>query len=266
VNRLFPHSSESMPELPDSSVALVVCSPPYHVSLPFDTDEPDEDYLAMLARVFQECYRVLEEGGRACVNCANVGRSPYTFRNHQIGAILLNIGFIARGEVIWSKRAGSAKNSTAWGSWCSASNPTLRDTHEYILCFSKGQYERNRAGVSTITDRDFIDWTRSVWEIRPESATRIGHPAPFPVELPRRCIELYTYLGDLVCDPFLGSGTSAIAAIQAGREWVGYELSREYCDLAEARIAAELQQVRIDFSPAPRPKREPAPALFGETL
>jgi site-specific DNA-methyltransferase (adenine-specific) len=118
----------------------------------------------------------------------------------------------------------------------SASNPIFRDVHEHCLAFSKGRFQRIRKGTSTIDKEEFLEATTSVWDIQPESANRIGHPAPFPVALPRRFIELYTYLDDLVLDPFLGSGTTAVAAIETGRHFVGYETNAEYVALAETRI------------------------------
>ena len=121
----------------------------------------------------------------------------------------------------------------------SAANPTLRDVHEYILVLSKDTYRRPRpeGRESTISRDDFLEWTKSVWQFPAESARRVGHPAPFPVELPRRCIELYTYSGEVVLDPFMGSGTTAIAALQTGRRFVGYEVSEEYRALAYRRLS-----------------------------
>ncbi len=141
-----------------------------------------------------------------------------------------------RGEIIWQKAAG-ANGSCAWGSFNSASNPTLRDLHEYVLVFSKGDFRRAYKGKSTISTEAFMRDTLSVWNIRPESAKKIGHPAPFPVELPFRLIDLYTYEGDLVLDPFLGSGTTCVAAKMLHRDYVGYDTIRRYCDLARNRLA-----------------------------
>jgi site-specific DNA-methyltransferase (adenine-specific) len=124
------------------------------------------------------------------------------------------------------------------GSWRSPANPTFRDLDEYLLCFSKGRFDRVITGDVTIGRDEFMSSTLSVWEFPPESATRIGHPAPFPVELPRRFIELYTYRDELALDPFMGSGTTAIAAVQTGRCWVGYEIQPSYAELARKRITA----------------------------
>ena len=123
------------------------------------------------------------------------------------------------------------------GSWRSPSNPSLRDTHEYILVFCKADYGRKRKdGVATISKDDFLNSTKSVWEFPAESAKRVQHPAPFPVELPRRLIELYTYADEIVLDPFLGSGTTAVAAQVTNRQWVGYETSSEYIEITKERL------------------------------
>lgn len=235
LDELFCHSSEDMHELPDNCVALMVTSPPYHVGKDYDSDGSFADYLGMLERVFTETYRVLEPGGRAVVNVANLGRRPYISLSSRIVDLMGSIGFLMRGEVIWRK-GKAASGSTAWGSWRSASNPTFRDVHEYALCFSKGRFQRVRKGESTISRDGFIEATLSVWDIQPESARKVGHPAPFPVELPRRFIELYTYRNDVVLDPFLGSGSTAVAAVIGDRHFVGYETDPAYIEIARERI------------------------------
>jgi len=232
---LYEHSAESMTELPDDCVALMVTSPPYHVGKEYDSDQSFDEYLELLRSVFKETYRVLEPGGRAVVNAANLGRRPYIRLADQVAAIMEDLKFLPRGEVIWLKGRG-ASGSCAWGSWRSAGNPTLRDLHEYCLCFSKEQWGRGRKGVNTITRDEFLAATLSVWEIPAESARRVSHPAPFPVALPRRFIELYTYLDDLVLDPFIGSGSTAVAAVESGRRYVGYDTSAAYLHTARQRI------------------------------
>lgn len=237
VDEIWCHSAEQMTELPDNSVALMVTSPPYHAGKDYDTNETFEEYLAMLERVFAETHRVLEPGGRAVVNVANLGRRPYVPLNALIAQMMTErLGYFMRGEVIWQKSEG-ASGSCAWGSWQSAANPTLRDVHEYCLCFSKGRMDRVRKGTNTIERDEFLAATLSVWNIPPESARRVGHPAPFPVALPRRFVELYTFEGDLVLDPFMGSGTTAVAAVQTGRHYTGYETDPGYVEIAKARIA-----------------------------
>jgi len=226
-----------MSELPDCSIHLMVTSPPYNVGKDYDEDLSLEEYLAFLRNVWSEVYRVLVPGGRACVNVANLGRKPYIPLNGLIAQEMTELGFLMRGEIIWDK-ASSASTSTAWGSWQSATNPTLRDTHEYILVFSKGSFRRDKMDgrVSTISKDQFLEFTKSVWEFPSESARKVGHPAPFPTELPNRLIQLYTFSNEIVLDPFMGSGQTAIAALKAGRHFIGYEISGEYLELANSRI------------------------------
>ncbi len=236
VNSIYNHSSAEMHELTDNSVHLMVTSPPYNVGKDYDNDLSQAEYSDLLRSVWEEVYRVLVPGGRACVNIANLGRKPYIPLNAMISSQMTEIGFLMRGEIIWDKSA-SAGTSCAWGSWRSASNPVLRDVHEYILVFSKNRFGRpakNRE--STISRDEFLEFTRSIWRFSAESAKRVRHPAPFPVELPRRLIELYTYSSDVVLDPFIGSGSTAVAAVHAGRNYVGYDTSSEYVEVARERV------------------------------
>lgn len=243
LNKIILGTSEKMTEIPDHSVHLMVTSPPYNVSKEYDADLSLQEYLNLLYNVFRETYRVLVYGGRACVNVANLGRKPYIPLSDYISRMMLEIGFKMRGEIIWAKEAGAGV-SMAWGSWLSASNPVLRDTHEYILVFSKGAFERKKGDKEdTISREQFMEWTKSVWRINPESARKVGHPAPFPVELPYRLIQLYTFKGDIVLDPFMGSGSTALAALKAERFYVGYDLDPAYLQLAEERIAAFKQSL-----------------------
>jgi modification methylase len=236
LDRIFCKSSESMVELPDNSIHLMITSPPYNVSKEYDEDLTLGEYRELLRHVLRETHRVLVEGGRACVNVANVGRKPYIPFHAFIAQDMIELGYSMRGEIIWNK-AGSAGPSTAWGSWKSASNPTLRDVHEYILIFSKDTFARKREGKKSTIERDeFLEFTKSIWTFPSESARRVGHPAPFPLELPRRLIQLYSFAGDVVLDPFVGSGSTCIAALKAKRHFVGYEKNRSYVKLAERRI------------------------------
>jgi site-specific DNA-methyltransferase (adenine-specific) len=249
-NQILVKSSEMMSDLPSNSVALMVTSPPYHVGKEYDSDLSYEEFLDMLKQVFTETYRVLEPGGRAVINVANLGRRPYTPLSHHVTQLMIEIGFLMRGEIIWQKAKGAGGNC-AWGSWRSPSNPTFRDLHEYLLCFSKGRFERvNRPGRATIDRDDFMRDTLSIWDIPPESAKRVNHPAPFPVELPRRLIRLYTFENDLVLDPFMGSGSTGVAAAELGRDYVGYEISEEYARIAEARIAQVTRPETSEVAPS----------------
>lgn len=237
INDVIVHSAESMHELEDNSVALMVTSPPYHVGKDYDSDISFDEYLDLLENVFAETYRKLQPGGRAVVNVANLGRRPYIPLSHLVTERMLKIGYLMRAEIIWRKAKG-ASGSCAWGSWQSPANPVIRDVHEYCLCFSKGRFDRVVKGKPTVTRDEFMESTLSIWEIAPESAKRVNHPAPFPIELPRRFIDLYTFEDELVLDPFMGSGSTAVAAVQRQRHWVGYELSEEYAEITRKRVAA----------------------------
>lgn len=247
-NTILLGSSEHMEAIPDNSLHLMVTSPPYNVSKEYDQDLSLQEYLGLLGNVFSETYRVLVNGGRACINVANLGRKPYIPLSDHISHLMEDIGFLMRGEIIWHKGAGAGV-SMAWGSWKSASNPVLRDVHEYILVFSKGSFQRKKMKdqENTIEKEQFMEWTKSVWSLNPESAQKVGHPAPFPVELPYRLIQLYTYKHDVILDPFMGSGSTAIAALNASRSYIGYEIDPEYVKLAEARIAPFKNQLKMDF-------------------
>jgi DNA modification methylase len=237
LDKVICKSSEHMDELPDRSIHLMVTSPPYNVTKEYDEDLTLEEYRRLLKTVFAEAYRKLVNGGRACINLANLGRKPYIALHSYIIQDMLEIGYLMRGEIIWNK-ASSASQSTAWGTWLSAANPVLRDIHEYILVFSKESFDRRGiSGKSSTIERDeFLEFTKSVWTFPAESARRVGHPAPFPVELPYRLVQLYTFRDDVVLDPFCGSGTTCLAAMKAGRHYVGYENVPDYVKLAEKRI------------------------------
>ena len=247
-NTLLLGSAENMKELPDSSVHLMITSPPYNVSKEYDDDLSLKEYLQLLKNAFTETHRVLVNGGRACINVANLGRKPYIPLSDYISQMMLEIGFNMRGEIIWNK-AASASPSTAWGSWQSAANPILRDVHEYILVFSKGDYKREKGNKeNTISKEQFMEWTKSIWTMNAESARRIGHPAPFPEELPNRLIQLYSFTNDIILDPFMGSGTTAVSALKAGRKYVGYDISQDYIDLANRRIEPHKLQSSLTFA------------------
>jgi DNA modification methylase len=260
LDKLIVGDSRRMDEVPDSSVALVVTSPPYFAGKEYEESLGEGgvpatylEYLDLLRDVFAQCARKLEPGGRIAVNVANLGRRPYRSLSADVIAILQDdLRLLLRGEIVWVKQRGSS-GSCAWGSFQRPGNPVLRDLTERVVIASKGRFDRAlpakvRAGrglpsESSMTREDFMENTLDVWEIPAESATRVGHPAPFPIELPARLIELYTYRGDLVLDPFAGSGTTAVAALRAGRHFAGYDLDATYIELAEGRVEEERQRL-----------------------
>ncbi len=281
---IYNADSRAMEELSDNSVQLVVTSPPYNVGKKYnyyEDREPLDRYLDFLMMVWRECLRVLVPGGRLAINVANTGRNPYIPLHAFIIQQCLDLGLLMRGEILWDKSA-TAGTSTAWGSFARASNPTLRDTHEYIMVFSKASMRLEkpytRGDHTGISNQEFVDWTRSIWHkngtakkaIRDtaRSIWRFGtqskkvqqktkgitHPAPFPLDLPLRLILLYTNVGDIVLDPFMGSGSTAIAARLTRRHYIGYEISPEYIELSNERI-------RLYTSPQPDiPDLEPRAA------
>lgn len=259
----FVHGdARDMSTVADGSVALVVTSPPYFAGKQYEEELEREgvpssylEYLEMLTDVFRDCVRALEPGGRIAVNVANLGRKPYRSLSADVIRILQHdLGLLLRGELIWQKAEG-ATGSCAWGSFRSPANPVLRDITERVIVASKGRFDRARSAKqraaeglphdNTMLTEDFMSLTLDVWSIPPESAKRVGHPAPFPVELPEQLIRLYTYADDLVLDPFMGSGSTLIAADRLGRRYVGYDLDPAYVDIARRRVGDD-QAARHD--------------------
>lgn len=276
VDELFCGDARRMDKINPGSVALVVTSPPYFAGKEYEEALGEGHvpatylaYLDMLCDVFAECAVKLEPGGRMAVNVANLGRKPFrSLAADIIGILQDRLGLLLRGEIVWLKARG-ATGSCAWGSWQSPTNPVLRDLTERVIVASKGRFDRaltprqrTAAGLpseGSIFKEDFLEGTTDVWEIPAESATRVGHPAPFPVELPQRLIELYTYRGDLVLDPFMGSGSTAVASVRTERHYVGYDTSQAYISKARTRIESEKR--RLAALPVQPPRRVVLPAV-----
>jgi DNA modification methylase len=264
VDVIYKQDARDMRKLESNSVALVVTSPPYFAGKEYEQSLGENgvpgtyfEYLDLLHGVFEECKRVLEPGGRIAVNVANLGRRPYRSLAGDVTEILQDLGLLLRGEVVWWK-GRAAGGSCAWGTFQRPSNPVLRDVTERIVIASKGRFDRalkpehrldrGLPSTATISRDEFLEATTDLWEMPPERATRVGHPAPFPVELPKRLIELFTYENDVVLDPFMGSGTTAVAALRTARHYIGFDTDRAYITRANARITEEKANLRRNTS------------------
>lgn len=274
---IYCQDGRDMGKVEPDSVALVVTSPPYFAGKKYEESLGHNgvpgtyfEYLALLHDVFEECKRVLEPGGRIAVNVANLGRRPYRSLAGDVTEILQSLGLLLRGEVVWWK-GRAAGGSCAWGTFQRPSNPVLRDVTERIVIASKGRFDRalkpeerldlELPSTATISRDEFLEATTDLWEIPPARATRVGHPAPFPVELPKRLIELYTYESDVVLDPFMGSGTTAVAALRTERHYIGFDTDKAYVDRAKERIAEETARLRRQQSIATASFRVQLPAI-----
>lgn len=235
---------EVMREWPVGSVDLIVTSPPYNLSKNYEIYNDTKAwsaYLDFLNEAWHTCYDVLKPDGRIAVNCGDnlkgaIRQPTYVF----IAMQLMKIGFKYRDTAIWDKK--NVHSRTAWGSWKSPSNPYLIAPFEFILIFSKNSFRKN--GSSTdITNKEFIDWSLALWEFRPE--TRVEHPAAFPVELPKRLIKFYSFINDIVVDPFVGSGTTCVAAKMLRRRFIGIDLNPSYCEMARKRLSQVEQPLEV---------------------
>ena len=233
-----------------NSIDLTVTSPPYNVDIKYGTYDdsiPHEKYSEFSEKWLRKCYDLTKNDGRLCLNIPldkNKGGQQSVCAD--LTTIAKEVGWKYHATVIWNEQNISRR--TAWGSWMSASAPYVIAPVEVIVVLYKNSWDKAHKGKSDITREEFIEWTNGVWNFSGESKNKIGHPAPFPVELPKRCIKLFSYVGDTVLDPFLGSGTTLIACLDTGRVGVGIEINKEYCELAARRVREHSFQKKLEES------------------
>ncbi|MBI4896631.1 MAG: site-specific DNA-methyltransferase [Candidatus Aenigmarchaeota archaeon] len=228
-------------EVVKNSVDLIVTSPPYNVDIKYNSNDDQisyPEYLEFTRKWLSRCFEWLKDDGRLCLNIPlDINKGGQQSVGADLTVIAKKVGFNYHSTIIWNE--GNISRRTAWGSWLSASAPYIIAPVELILILYKKQWKKIEKNKSDITKEEFIEWTNGLWTFNGESKKRIGHPAPFPVELPRRCIKLFSYVGDVILDPFMGSGTTLIASYLHNRKSIGIDIDREYCNLAKKRIVAE---------------------------
>ncbi len=246
------------------SIDLLVTSPPYNVDIAYGNYKDDisyKQYLGFTRAWLGKAFAVLKDDGRACLNIPldkNKGGQQSVYAD--IITIAKDIGFQYHATIIWNEQNISRR--TAWGSWLSASAPFVIAPVEAIPVLYKKVWKKERKGESDVTRDEFLEYTNAFWTFNGESGKRVGHPAPFPVELPRRCIKMFSYVSDAVLDPFVGSGSTLVACAQNGRKGIGVDINPEYCKVARDRVANEGHQV--PQTPATKVAKPPKPAKQGQ--
>lgn len=224
-----------------NSIDLIVTSPPYNVDIHYNSNNDSLDYseyLEFTSKWIKNCYRLAKEDGRFCLNIPlDKNKNGHQSIYADITGIAKKVGWKYFTTIVWNE--GNISRRTAWGSFMSASAPYIIAPVEMIVVFYKEEWRKINRGKSDISKIDFMNWTNGIWSFNGESKKKIGHPAPFPVELPKRCIKLFTYVEDTVLDPFLGSGTTLVAAQSANRKGIGVDIDKEYCILAKNRLIKE---------------------------
>ncbi len=250
-------------QIPEESVHLIVTSPPFNVGIQYDQHQdtmPHADYLSWMREVWKACKRVLVVGGRICINIdatMNLEGKPEERKErvHPLHVDFTNqirdLGYIYRGEICWTKQNAPGKD-TAWGSYCLCSNPHIRRNSEYIILASKGSLTLEGDNMMCdLTKKEFHEWTLSEWKMKPETTDK-SHPVPYPRELVIRCMKLFSYVGNVVLDPFNGSGTTTAVAFEHGRQYIGIDNSEMYCRIAKNWINRIKQEYGgYTFTPAP---------------
>lgn len=235
-----------------NTVDLIITSPPYNVDIRYNSYDDRISYniyLEFSEKWLKKSYELLKDDGRFCLNIPldkNKGGQQSVYAD--IVSIAKKIGWKYHSTIIWNEQNISRR--TAWGSWLSASAPYVIAPVEVIVVLYKEQWKKTSGSqVSDITREDFIEWTNGVWNFSGESKKRVRHPAPFPIELPKRCIKLFSFVGDVVLDPFLGSGSTLITCVLTGRKGIGIEIDKNYCEIARRRLIdeAKITQLKIAY-------------------
>jgi site-specific DNA-methyltransferase (adenine-specific) len=231
-------------------IDLIITSPPYNVGIQYLTHNDEElytNYLVFTKKWIKKCLTLTKDDGRFCLNIPldkDKGGQQSVYAD--ITTIAKEVGWKYHTTIIWNEQNISRR--TAWGSWMSASAPFVIAPVEVIVIFYKKRWKKiNKNGKSDITKNEFMEWTNGVWNFSGESKKRVGHPSPFPVELPYRCIKLFSFVKDIVLDPFLGSGSTLIACHQTDRKGIGIDIDKNYCELAKDRLTKEAQINQMKF-------------------
>jgi len=223
----------------ENSIDLIVTSPPYNVGVKYSSHDDTmsyDNYLSFSKEWLSECYKLAKDDGRFCLNIPlDKNKGGQQSVGADITVIAKQIGFKYHSTIVWNE--GNISRRTAWGSWMSATAPYVIAPVELIVILYKKRWRKTSGSkISDITKEEFMNWTNGIWTFSGESKKKIGHPAPFPIELPRRCIKLFSFVGDTILDPFLGSGTTLVTAKMLNRKGIGIEIDSQYCDLAKKRI------------------------------
>ncbi len=234
----------------EKTIDLIITSPPYNVGIKYNSHDDTmsyNDYLIFTKRWLGKCYKLIKDDGRFCLNIPldkNKGGQQSVCAD--ITTIAKHVGWKYHSTIIWNE--GNISRRTAWGSWLSASAPYVIAPVEVIVILYKNQWKKiSGSRKSDISKKEFMEWTNGVWNFSGESKKRIGHPAPFPVELPRRCMKLFSFVGDTILDPFLGSGSTLVACGQNKRKGIGVDIEKNYCKLSEKRFKTEVQINQLEF-------------------
>lgn len=236
--------------LADSSIDLIVTSPPYNVDISYNSHKDDisyAEYLEFSQKWMMRCFEWLKDDGRFCLNIPlDKNKGGQQSVGADLTTLAKRIGFGYHSTIIWNE--GNISRRTAWGSWMSASAPYVIAPVELILVLYKKQWKKSGGSrISDVTRDEFMEWTNGVWAFNGESKKRVGHPAPFPLELPRRCVKLFSYVGDTVLDPFSGSGSTIIAAVTNGRKAIGIEVDAKYCELSRKRVVGATERAQEEL-------------------